>query len=224
MLKDVLQIRCPLVSCYALRQGDALYLIDTGFLGAVKAIEQALDQDGWRELSLKGIILTHGHLDHTFNAAKLAAKHGAWVMAPEADRVLLEGDFHATGLGWVGGQMQQIAASLFGYQHPADVRWYDGDTSFDFLNNFKLLPLPGHSAGHSGFVWGRHLFCGDLFASFALFSHWPPGIFNLDNEQVKKNLLRVAKMDLEGVFPHHCDKVSAAKHLERLHRLALRFA
>ncbi len=209
-----------MVCCYAVRDGDSAYLIDTGFVGGLNVIEKALEQEGWCELTLKGILLTHGHLDHTLNAEAIASRHDAWVMAPGADRSLLEGDFSGEGLGRVGGVMQQAGAALLNYRKPDEIIWYQKETRFDFPAGIEIVPLPGHTAGHSGFLLGRHLFCGDAFASFADFPHLPPQIFNNDTEQAKVSLGVIAGMDIDGVFPHHCDKASPEVHLERLRRMA----
>lgn len=220
MLENVIQIRCPMVCCYAVRVNECVYLIDTGFVGGVKAIERALDQEGWRGLPVKGILLTHGHLDHTLNAASLAERHQAWVVAPAADRLLLNGDFRVTGLGWVGGAMQQLGAVFFHYRKVEDITWYEEDALEVFPDGLSTVKLPGHTAGHSGFLFGRHLFCGDVFASFGAATHLSPRIFNEDTELAKKSLLEVAKMDIDGVFPHHCDRAPPEIHLERLRGIA----
>lgn len=220
MLSDVLQIRGPMVCCYAVREGGSIYLIDTGFINGVKAIERALDREGWRDLSVKGILLTHGHLDHTLNAAALASWYGAWVVAPEADRSLLEGDFRTCGFGRVGGLMQQAAATLLNYRNPTEINWYENNTGFDFSDRIKSVALPGHTSGHSGILFGRHLFCGDVFASFGFLSHLPPGIFNNDTELAQMSLRAVAEMDIDGVLPCHCDKATPEIHLERLRQIA----
>ncbi|MCF6313047.1 MAG: MBL fold metallo-hydrolase [Verrucomicrobiales bacterium] len=217
----MLQIRMPMVCCYALRQGDAVYLIDTGFVGGAKVINRALQQRGWGDLQVEGILLTHGHLDHTLNAARLADEYGAWVMAPEKDKVLLEGDFSGDAWGKVGGWMQQAAALVLRYKMADDIIWYQEDTSCDLrVEGLQVSSLPGHTAGHSGFLYQGYLFCGDLFASHDFFTHLPPSIFNQNTVAAKSSLLQVAEMDLEGVFPCHCDRVTPEVHLSRLLQLA----
>lgn len=219
MLKNVIQIRMPMVCCYAVREGDSVYLIDTGFVGGVKAIERALNREGWRDLPVKGILLTHGHLDHTLNAAALASKYDTWVAAPLADRSLLEGDFSISGLGRVGGLMQQAGAALLNYRKPDEIIWYKQDSGGEIPDCFKVVALPGHTAGHSGFLFGRHLFCGDAFASFDVLLHLPPRIFNNDTDLAQRSLCTVAEMNIDGVFPCHCDKAVPKTHLERLRRM-----
>ena len=209
-----------MVCCYAVRVDGAVYLIDTGFIGGMGAIERALDQEGWRDLPVKGILVTHGHLDHTLNAVALASKYGAWVAAPLEDRSLLEGDFRGDGLGRLGGVMQQVGAAFLKYRKPDEINWFHKGSTEKFAESFKRVVLPGHTAGHSGFLFGRYLFCGDLIASHRRISHWPPSIFNKNTEQAKRSLKLVAEMDIDGIYPNHCDQTSPEVHLERLRKIA----
>ncbi len=85
MPPDLLIVRTFIVQFFILRDGDDLYLIDTGFIGGIRALEKALTARGWHTLPIRGILLTHGHLDHVRNAPALAKKHGAWIAGPEGD-------------------------------------------------------------------------------------------------------------------------------------------
>jgi glyoxylase-like metal-dependent hydrolase (beta-lactamase superfamily II) len=84
--------------------------------------------------------------------------------------------------------------------------------------------LPGHTAGHTGFLCERLklLFCGDLFASFRGFSHLPPAILNTDPGLIALSVSRVLSLNLAGVIPNHADAASPAEHLARLRRLSAR--
>ena len=115
--------------------------------------------------------------------------------------------------------MQRAGAAFLNYREPDEISWYEKDTSCEIPNCFKVVALPGHTGGHSGFLFGRYLFCGDVFASFGVLSHLPPRIFNNDTGQVKTSLCKVVEMDIDGVFPCHCDKAAPETHLERLRRM-----
>ncbi len=78
---DILQVRTPVVHFYVLRDSSGLYLIDTGFIGGRFFLRRALRQCGWSREPLRGILLTHGHLDHILNTAQLAKESGAWIAA-----------------------------------------------------------------------------------------------------------------------------------------------
>ena len=46
-------------------------LIDTGLLGEVRSLSLILKEIGLNWKDIKAILLTHGHLDHTGNLARL---------------------------------------------------------------------------------------------------------------------------------------------------------
>ncbi len=60
------------------------------------------------------------------------------------------------------------------------------------------------------------LFCSDLFASYGCFSHLPLAIFNSDGASIPKSVATALELDVEGIFPNHCDRSSPEVHLERL--------
>ena len=88
---DLLQINSFGVSFYALKDRASLYLIDGGFIGGIAKLRSALKAVGWDKIPIKGIILTHGHLDHILNIGRLAEETGAWIAAPKLDHKYYSG-------------------------------------------------------------------------------------------------------------------------------------
>ena len=70
-----LQIRGWHVDSYALLdpEGRGVTLIDGGFFGGIRQIEEELARTGRTLEDVHAILLTHGHIDHTLN---LAAEQG----------------------------------------------------------------------------------------------------------------------------------------------------
>lgn len=96
--------------------------------------------------------------------------------------------------------------------------------SGDFLDvwhGLKVVHLPGHTAGHSGFYCEklRWLFCGDLFASLGCLSHFPPAIFNSDGGQMAASVSKALALELVGILPNHADTAPPGVHLQRLQAL-----
>ena len=84
-----------------------------------------------------------------------------------------------------------------------DVWMRDGD-ELPFWGGLRVIALPGHTAGHVGFLskTKRVAFVGDAFAiswRIAL----PPPIFNTDTLQVRQSFLDVAKLDVDLFVPAH---------------------
>ena len=218
---DVLAIRSFGVVHYVLRHADGLYLIDAGFIGAIRAMERALEDKGWGSLPIRGILLTHGHLDHVLNAAAIARKHGAWIAGPRADRERYLGRPACRGLNRVAGGLERLGRKMLLFEPFTPDRWVEDGDEFPILGELRAVHLPGHTAGHTGYFCEsrRLLFCGDLFASYGRLSHRPPGFFNEDSAMARASIGKALSLDPGGVLPHHCLPASPERHLEWLKAL-----
>ena len=221
-IPDLLQVQAFGVCIYALRDGDEVVLVDSGFLGASGKLGAALRRAGWDRCRIVGIILTHGHLDHSYNAFRFAREFGAWVAAPKLDAAHLAGDYEYSGSARVCGFLESCGRRLFGYQPPVDVDWFSPGRHFDVFGGLEVIALPGHTEGHCGLLCARRrlLFCGDLFASFWWSSHLPPAILNSLPEEIPASVRSALALEIDGVLPAHCDRATPAVHLGRLRKLA----
>lgn len=84
--------------------------------------------------SLDGIVLTHGHWDHTGAAAELRKRTGApaYAGAPDADYIE-----HPSSIG----------TSRLAHACPVDVRLHNGDIVEIGNMQWKVIGTPGHSKG-----------------------------------------------------------------------------
>lgn len=218
---DVLAVHSCGVWFYVLREGEDLYLIDSGFLGGKRALKRALRARGWQGLPIRGILLTHGHLDHLCNVTPFAHRNGGWVAAPAGDLSFCEGRARYEGLKRIIGIQEAIGRCLFRVPPFTPGRLVEEGDTFPILGGLRAIALPGHTPGHTGYFCEARswLFCGDLFASYGALSHRPPGLFNSDSAEARRSIWKALALDPRGVFPHHRDGVSPEAHLERLRRL-----
>lgn len=218
---DVLAIRSFGVVHYVLRHADGLYLIDAGFIGAIPAMERTLKDKGWGSLPIRGILLTHGHLDHILNAATIARRHGAWIAGPQPDQDRYLGHPPCRGVNSVAGGLERMGRSLLRFQPFTPDRWVEDGENFSILGGLRAVHLPGHTAGHTAYHCEsrRLLFSGDLFASYGQFSHRPPAFFNEDSAAARRSIEKALSLDLRGALPHHCLEASPERHLECLRTL-----
>lgn len=221
MLDDVLMVASPMVNFFVLKDTAGLYLIDTGFISGPWLLSRTLKKHGWDHLPVRGILLTHGHLDHALNTVPLAKKYGAWIAGPRLDADHYLGRAKYTGLARVTAFLEGVGRPMFRYQTFTPDRFIDPDTELDVWDGLRAVHLPGHTAGHTGFYCPRRklLFSGDLYNSLPLFPVLPPNIFNSSPGQIPASVAAALSLDLTGVLPNHGLAGTPAVHLERLRRL-----
>lgn len=149
-------------------------------------------------LSVVGILLTHGHVDHTGGAGRLAASTGAKTYVhPDDDFLTL----HPIE------QLQRI----FGMTPPGV---YDLPEEFEHLEHGQRLEIagielevrltPGHTPGHCCFYWEEEgiLFSGDqLFAGSVGRTDLPGGSYEDLMSSMKSQVLTLD--DEVRVLPGH---------------------
>lgn len=148
------------------------------------------------ELNLKIILLTHGHLDHVGAAPKLKQHFGVQIIGPNA----LDGDWFAH----LPEQSRRFG--LFEIDAFQPDRWLEQEGEVISIGdmNFEVLHLPGHSAGHIGFIehQKRISFTGDvLFRQSVGRTDLPGG----DHQQLIKTIQ-------EKLYPLGDDMIIVAGH------------
>ena len=138
-------------NCFILHNGSEAFVIDPSI--SAKKIQKRLDEAG---LSLKGILLTHGHFDHTWRADELREATGAALYVHELDAEMLT-DAHKNAYAtFTGGQF---------VVKDADMLLHEGDELTLGGEVIKVLHTPGHTRGSVCYDTGDLLITGDtLFA------------------------------------------------------------
>lgn len=210
--------------CHLLVDGTAAWLLDTGMVGEPVLLRRLLARLGLGPGSIQAILLTHGHLDHAGNLARIKAWTGAPVYAHPAEQPHIDGTYPYAGAGRWCGRLEAAGRWAFRYRSAAiDHPIGEGDV-LPFWGGLRVVHLPGHTDGHCGFLSERHdlLFSGDLFASYFFNTHLSPRIFNSKPELIPASLRRVLAMSPGRMVPNHYDVLDGKLHVRRFKALCER--
>jgi len=199
-------------------------LIDAGLVGEMPGLSRVLREIGidWRDI--KAFLLTHGHIDHTGNLAKIKQLTGGPVFAHPAEQPHINGTYAYRGPSRVCGVLESAGRWLLRYQ-PVDIdKPLDPGMELPFWGGLRVLHLPGHTHGHCGFYSSRFglLFSGDLFASYGFFTHLPPAFLNSCPEYYEASLNEVVELSPKQIIPNHYSGFDGEMHRRKFDALMAR--
>ncbi len=212
----LIQIRGWFVNSYVLIEGKEATIIDGGFVGDIAQIERALRSNGLDWPNVKVLLMTHGHLDHAFNAEKIRRLSGATIYGHPADRLHFLGEYCYRGMALGCDLLERLGRLVFGYdQVTVDREIADGD-ELDICAGIRVLHLPGHTRGHCGFYSHKHkiLFSGDLFANW-LWDMLPWPWLNSCPELFPDSIKKVVALNPDGILGNHCGLADPQRQQQR---------
>ncbi len=163
-------IRLPLPLClgtvnaYLLAGQSGSVLIDSGGSKGRRTIRAALQA---YTPTLRLIVLTHGDLGHTGNAAYLRGRLGVPLAMHAGDALMGTTGSMQAGRATRSVLLGPVSTRLFGFRRSdrfePDRLLDDGDSLAPWGLEATVLHLPGHSSGSLGILTSEgDLFCGDL--------------------------------------------------------------
>ena len=207
------------MNVYLVRDGDGVLVFDAGIKSMAREIAAAAAQLG----GITRVVLGHAHADHRGAAPFL----GAPVFCHPADRADAESDGSDHYM-----QLQQLKP----YARPVYRRllplWDGGPVPIagtveegDEVAGFRVIHLPGHAPGQIG-LWretDRVALTTDCFYTLDVETSLksPPRVphraFNLDTEQARASVRKLAALKPFAAFPGHGEalKGDVAEQLER---------
>jgi hydroxyacylglutathione hydrolase len=160
----------------------------------VDAPQETADWLSAKGYRVRTLLLTHGHIDHTWDAARIQREHGCR-LGCHAECVPMVEDpdfFLRLGFNW---QIETLHPDVILAETPA--MSIEG-------TDFQLLDLPGHCPGSLGFLWlaEQALFGGDvLMAGGCGRTDLPGGSTELLIQSVREKLWTLD--DAVRVLPGH---------------------
>lgn len=191
---------------YVIKGVDGDILIDTGFIGIKRGLKKWLDK-----FNVKLVILTHAHVDHTWNAAYLKELYNCEIALGSNDVENLDNTKIVTKpyekkyekwtsiMSWGMRKFKQKSFSI-------DYELNDNDIIDKYGLNLKIITLPGHTNGSIGILYGKYLFCGDALVNRKR-KRVEVAYQNQDNEATKKSILKIFKHKPDIIFIGHDKEV-----------------
>lgn len=174
-------------NCWLLTSGGEAFLIDSG--AELSEIEAVLSSKG---LTLRGVLLTHGHFDHAWSARAVADRYGVPLYIHSDDGEML------------GDGMKNAYLMCYGRDKDlgqADVLLHDGDIITLGGEEIKVLHTPGHSQGSVCYLAGKSLISGDtLFATSV--GRWD--LYGGSVDELRSSLFALTLLDENiKIYPGH---------------------
>jgi len=207
------------MNVYFVRDGEGVLAFDAG----VRAMTNAIAREAVQLGGLTRVVLGHGHADHRGAAPGL----GVPVYVHSADRAITEGDGGTSSFDF--SELNLLGRFLM----PRLLKRWDGGPvkvagtfeEGDEIAGFKVVHLPGHSAGMCG-LWresDRVALTSDCFYTLDPQTgrkghpRVPKSAFNLDTEQARASIRKLAALEPAAAWPGHADPLTGnvREQLER---------
>lgn len=194
--------------------GDTLVfesVTNSGYTNGV-LIDTGVDAAAYDGYPVKHVLITHGHADH-FSCACDLRRSGARITAPREEVSLVENpEVNIRGMFSWARPSDEMVTKLFRGEG-CEVDGY-ADQWHGF--GVDVVPLPGHTLGHSGYLTAdRVLFTGDaLYQREVWARHQLP--YAIDPGLVRSSLRVIESLDFDWLVPAHgvpCEREAALDHV-----------
>ena len=162
------------VNWYLVEDGGQLTIVDAGASGYWPQLDQALAALDRSREDIRGLVLTHGHVDHVGFAERLRVESGTRVWVHEADEEMVR-----------TGKNQKVESSLlpylrYGYawrllahlarngptiKKVGEVTTFGDGDQLPVPGEPRVIHTPGHSRGHCALQFENALLAGDALCT-----------------------------------------------------------
>ncbi len=223
-----------MINAFLLVNSQGCILIDSGLPNTEGKINKVLKKLNLTFSDIKLIIITHAHIDHAGNTAKIKSLSAAQVIAHEGDLPYFRGEkkMHFCSTGWFGRLFSKIGVIQKSYDLFEPDILLTSKAQFclnDYGIDGEIISTPGHTAGSiSVVIENDKAIVGDLVSSGILLggivrthkAKRPP--FEDNPLQVSQELQSIADKGVTTFFMGHGGPLPQAevlRHIDKLKRL-----
>jgi len=182
---------------FALHLDDGITLIDTSLPGRGPAIATELETHQLDDV--KRILLTHHDVDHVGSAAWLQQHYGCDVFISATDMPYVLGSSKRHGV-------KRVIGALIKVRVPENLQTLpDGS-----IDGIQIVPTPGHTPGHTCYLWDGVLFAGDLLHLKDSRVTKPSPLMTWDAQQVDSSVAALGDLAFQWVCPAHGEPVQTS--------------
>ncbi len=209
---------------YFVRDEDGVLMFDAGARTMTRAVASAAARLG----GLTRIVLGHGHTDHRGTAPAFDVPvlcHPDEVVDAEGSGGFRYWDPELRFLSFPHRQAHRLLHRRFWDGGPVKIA--DTLAEGDDVAGFRVVHLPGHAPGQIGLFResDRLALTSDCFYTLDMWGrdsdpHVPFAGYNLDTEQARGSIRKLAALEPAACWPGHADPVVGKDARERLERAA----
>jgi hydroxyacylglutathione hydrolase len=209
----VVRVDLRLSSVYVIEAKRPI-LIDSGTVGDMADLDQALKDRGVWLSRVALVVLTHGHADHAGLAEDIRAKSGAEIWLGEGDlplaRAGTSGDLAATGT--TAQALKPFITTVYRDFEP-DVVVREPMSLLPYGIDGEVVPMPGHTKGSLVVILGNQTaFVGDMMMGGLgglVFKDRPAEhLYEADRDANRKNIETLVKRGVMTFYLGHGGPVS----------------
>ena len=194
---------------YVIKGKNGDVLIDTGFIGIKRNLKKWLDN-----FNIKLVILTHAHVDHTWNVAYIKELYNCKIAISEKDLENIDNTKihsypakkrYANWTKLMNWGMQKFIPPKF----EVDYLLKDNQVIRRFGLRLKIISLSGHTTGSIGILYKNHLFAGDALVNR---NKIPEVAYqNQNNKIAKETYQKIKELSPRIIFVGHDKEITIDK-------------
>ncbi len=206
------------VNSFLLQGDQSNILIDTGLPGKEKKLWHQLEGLAIAPESIKLIIITHAHQDHTGGLSTVKQRTGAQVLCHENEAEFLRSGINSRVVThtWLLKKLMAMVKETKVNPVEPDILIQNEFPLTSYGIDGKVIHTPGHTAGAlSVIIEGKSAFVGDIVMKLPLVSKgsYHP-VVGQDLEQVYESWQKIIDTGIETIYMAHGKAIPAA-HLEK---------